>query len=109
MIGYTVKKVHGVFTVYLVLLGEDGGDDHEVAHHREDGQGRHDGNLEDHTWQFLPIFKTKNIIVRSRQDSLASLAKKLHCLRKARSHGYRDKLFVGHLSEILRDNLNSMY
>jgi hypothetical protein len=30
---------------YLVFLGEDGGDDHEVAEHREDRQEGHDGNL----------------------------------------------------------------
>jgi hypothetical protein len=28
-----------------VFLGEDGGDDHEVAEHREDRQEGHDGNL----------------------------------------------------------------
>jgi len=38
---------------YLVLLGKDGSDDHEVAHHREHRQGRHDGNLQDFTWDFL--------------------------------------------------------
>jgi hypothetical protein len=71
MIGYTVKKGSRFFTVYLVLLGKDGGDDHEVARHREYGQGRHDGNLEDHTrGNFYPFLQKKYFLGRGKNPWL---------------------------------------